>query len=195
MKTPEYHKPTVVVNPDGSLEYTTNRINTVTTGNKIIKVLPNDGERVVSIQDNKTLFNNLEFADILLTNACNLSCAYCYEQHNKDYGRFTPSSVRKVWDWLRDINDNFPKYIQFFGGEPLIHSKLILDFMRENRDELERMSDKMAVSITTNGLLLTKEFVDEFFSYPNVKMMISLDTIDFHPRSSWYITGQDRYSA
>ena len=172
------HMPTVVVKPDGTLDYTSDRINTVKLDNKVIKVLPGDDEKIVSLLEHKHLFANLEFADILLTNACNLSCSYCYEQHNRDYGRFTPASIRKIWDWLRDINDYFPKYIQFFGGEPLIHAKLILDFMRENKDELERMGDKMAVSITTNGLLLTKPFVDEFFSYPNVKMMISLDTID-----------------
>lgn len=172
------HSASVVVAENNDLMFVSPQINTVKLDNRIVKIVPGADEEVVSLYDHRDKFRNLEFIDILLTNACNLSCTYCYEQHQKDFGRFTPEIIRKAWDWLRDINDTFPKYIQFFGGEPLIHKKLILEFMRENRDELTRMYGKQTVSITTNGLLLTDEFIDEYFSYPGVKMMISLDTID-----------------
>lgn len=172
--TVEEHRATVFINDDGSLSYS----GPFTSADSDEKVVHAKQERVVSLLEHKHLFKNLEFIDVLLTNACNLSCAYCYEQHKKDYGKFDTKKVREVWDFLKNINEYFPKYIQFFGGEPLIHKKLILDFMRENREELFAMEGKMLVSITTNGLLLTREFIDEFFSYPSVKMMISLDTID-----------------
>jgi radical SAM protein with 4Fe4S-binding SPASM domain len=135
-------------------------------------------DKPVSLQEHKNKFANLEFIDILLTNACNLSCSYCYEQHNTNFGRWNTQLIRKAWDWLKGINATPHKYIQFFGGEPLIHKQLILDFMKENKDEIVANKDIQNISITTNGLLLTDDFINEYFSYPNVKMMISLDTLD-----------------
>ena len=173
---PMDHKPTALVNDAGDITFTTPNVTPLKTlsPRKLLQEMPDPDERIVSLYEHRHFFENLEFADILLTNACNLACTYCYEQHNKDFGRYTPEMLRQVWDWLRDINEYFPKYIQFFGGEPLIHKDLILRFMRENKDELKRMEGKMVCSITTNGLLLKKDFIDEFFSYPGTKMMIML---------------------
>jgi radical SAM protein with 4Fe4S-binding SPASM domain len=171
---PKDHAPTVSLDGQGRLS----TINTDSGVRKSIRVVPRPSEKVVSIKENASYFNNLAFMNLLLTNACNLSCSYCYEQHNKDFGRFTTDTIRRAWDWLRDINDVDGKTLQFFGGEPLIHQKLILDFLREHKDEIVSRKNYMSISITTNGLLLTPEFLDEYFSYPNTKMMISLDTID-----------------
>lgn len=152
--------------------------NLVGDGRKTVRIIPSADESVVALSSHRDKFANLQFMNLLLTNACNLSCSYCYEQHNKDFGRFTTHSVKLAWDWLKNVNHLPSKTMQFFGGEPLIHSKLILDFLREHRDDVVSQSGRMAVSITTNGLLLTNSFIEEYFSYPNTKMMISLDTLD-----------------
>jgi radical SAM protein with 4Fe4S-binding SPASM domain len=174
----EDHRASVKVE-NGSLVEILGELN-INKTNKILRYTPDNAE-VVSLYKHRHLFENLEFVDLLLTNACNLSCTYCYEQHNKDVGRFTTQTIKQVWDWLLSINDLKGKYLQFFGGEPLIHKKLILDFLRENREEVmeKAAAGIQTVSITTNGLLLTDEFLDEYFSIPGVKMMISLDTTDW----------------
>jgi radical SAM protein with 4Fe4S-binding SPASM domain len=67
----------------------------------------------------------------------------------------------------------------FFGGEPLIHKDIILDFIRKNEEELQNNSRgdfNTVVGIVTNGLLLSETLIDEFFEYDFTYMLISLDT-------------------
>ena len=66
-----------------------------------------------------------------------------------------------------------------FRSEPLIHKDLILNFVRQNKEELERnsMGDfNTVIGMTTNGLLLTPELIDEYLSYKFTYFLISLDT-------------------
>jgi radical SAM protein with 4Fe4S-binding SPASM domain len=139
-------------------------------------IRPGFNERIMKPDDVLDMFSDLAHMNLIVTNACNLSCSYCYEQHNKDYGRFTAESLKQLYDFLVRCNDNTGKLFQFFGGEPMIHKALILDFIRKYKDELARNANTVAVSMITNGILLTPEFIDEYFSSPHVCMSISLDT-------------------
>lgn len=112
----------------------------------------------------------------MLTNACNLSCSYCFEQHKKDYGRFTIEKLNSMYDFLLDCNTDDGKLFQFFGGEPLAQKKLILEFCKTNAEKLSRNNLRARVSIVTNGLLMTPEFVKEYFDYDFTQIVISLDT-------------------
>jgi len=76
---------------------------------------------------------------------------------------------------LAKSNEIDEKYFQFFGGEPLLQKDLILDFLKENREELEKHPE-IKVSMITNGTLLTDAFLQDYFSYPNSQIMISLDS-------------------
>ena len=124
---------------------------------------------------NKDRFKNLQHLNLILTNKCNKKCDYCYEQHEKDYGSFTVESLAKSFDFLANVNEHDEKYFQFFGGEPLIYKHLILDFLRKNSREIERHPETK-ISMITNGTLLTDAFIQEYFSYPNTQIMISLDS-------------------
>jgi uncharacterized protein len=160
---------TEIVNPNGQSKT-----------NKLISVLPEATERIDTFQTAEHLFQDLNHLNVILTNACNLSCTYCYERHNKDYGRFTVESLRKSWDWLLTVNDLHHKGFQFFGGEPLIHKKLILDFVNSDPvhfQEVYNNNKQQVMSICTNGLLLDDNFVDEYFSKSYTAMLLSLDTI------------------
>lgn len=162
------HDASVVVNDDGGLNFIHGL-----PSRKLVSVLPNPTDTVVRIDEYPHHFSRLTSINISLTNTCNLSCSYCYEQHRKDYGRFTVDSIKRVHDFLVNINNNQEKTIIFFGGEPLIHSKLILDFLRTYKDEI-----KTRVSMVTNGLLLTPDFILEYFSYPFTSLIWSIDTFD-----------------
>lgn len=133
-------------------------------------------ERIVSLKDAKHLFDQLGLINVILTNACNLKCDYCYEQHEYDFGRFTPTTLKQAYDFLRDANDMPKKRFQFFGGEPLIHKRLIMDFFDTYEDELSKYADYMRIDMVTNGTLLSKSFIDRYFGFDFTDILISIDT-------------------
>jgi uncharacterized protein len=176
------HTASVVQNADGSLDFKEESIITpkgLKKTNKLLTIVPADSEKIVSTKDVPYLFQELKQMNIILTNACNLSCSYCYEQHNKDFGRFTSESLISAYRFLNTSNKRQKKVFNFFGGEPLIHKSIILQFLKENRAELEkncRGDSNTVVGMVTNGLLLTEDLIDEFLSYDFTYFLISLDT-------------------
>lgn len=137
------------------------------------------GERIKTIAEVRdVLFSELKVLNVILTNACNLSCSYCFEQHKKDYGKFTQEQLKQVYDFLVAANDLPNRNFQFFGGEPLAQKTKILDFCRTHAEELSANKEKVRVSIVTNALLLTPEFLAEYCAYDFTSLVISLDTDD-----------------
>jgi len=177
------HIATVTITEDGKFQTTSQNIITpkgTDKTNKRISVLPDPNEKVVKMSEAKYLFQDLQQMNLILTNACNLSCSYCYEQHNRDFGRFTNETLLEAYNFLLNASTHEKKIFQFFGGEPLIHKDLILDFLKENKDYLEANSKgwkKQYVSCVTNGLLITQDFMEEYFDYDFTFMLVSLDTI------------------
>ena len=171
-----------VVHENGKLVFKSENIITpkgLEKENKLISVAPSQDEKVVTIDEAKFLFGELKQMNIILTNACNLACTYCYEQHNKDFGRFTEESLLKTYRFLVNANSRQRKVFDFFGGEPLIHKDLILNFLRKNKEELERNSmgeNNTVIGMTTNGLLITPELYKEYLGYKFTYFLISLDT-------------------
>ena len=135
------------------------------------------GERVQRVDEVKDIiFSELKVLNVILTNACNLSCSYCFEQHKQDYGKFTDEQLKQVYDFLLNANTQKHRLFQFFGGEPLAQKKKILDFCRTHAAELSANKEKVRVSLVTNGLLLTPEFLQEYCGYDFTSLVISLDT-------------------
>lgn len=178
------HKASVKVSDTGNLEYLTETIITpkqFTKTNTRVSVIPDAEEKVVKITDVPYLFTEIGHMNVILTNACNMSCSYCYEQHNKDFGRFTEESLLDAYNFLLTRSEKESKRFQFFGGEPLIHKDLILNFLKKNKDYLSanyHNEHHQLVSTITNGILLSKEFIDEYFAYDFTWLMVSLDTLD-----------------
>lgn len=174
-----------VYEEDGVLKTDIEKINIGDKGtknNKLISVLPAKDEKAVPFSEAEFLFRDLVQVNAMLTNACNLSCSYCYEQHNKDFGRFTVESLKKVYDWMNSRNNGQKKVFQFFGGEPLIHRKLIEEFIETHHEELDSNYSNYRgtfVSMVTNGLLLKDDFIEFYFGQRDyTHMMISLDTFN-----------------
>lgn len=176
------HKASVVLSEDGNLQFRSEQIITpkgLEKTNRLISVVPKEEESIVPISTVSYLFQELKQMNLILTNACNLSCTYCYEQHNKDFGRFTNESLLAAYRFLVNSNNRQKKVFNFFGGEPLIHKDIILNFVRDNKEELQKNSRgdyNTVVGIVTNGLLLTPTLIDEFLAYDFTYMLISLDT-------------------
>jgi uncharacterized protein len=180
------HTASVKETDNGELEFLEQDILTVDGNiktNRLVSVVPAPTEEIVPFSKVPNLFRDLSHMNLILTNACNLSCSYCYEQHKKDFGRFTNESLKSAYDWLHNVPNDNNKTFQFFGGEPLIHKKIIMDFLKEHDSELSANYDLetragTCVSICSNGLLLDKEFIEYYFKKSYTYMLISLDTLD-----------------
>jgi uncharacterized protein len=113
---------------------------------------------------------------IILTENCNSQCRYCYEKSEKEFGEkldkkfkfdFSAScdSVVNIKELKKFIlKDKEPKII-FYGGEPLLNIKKIIEIM----DALPDLEYYMQ----TNGKLLNelpKEYMNKFS-----KILISID--------------------
>lgn len=110
---------------------------------------------------------------------CNLRCWYCYEDHLKG-SEMTASTIATVCKYIdRTFKENDYKRLQlsFFGGEPLLKYRTVVNPLLKNIKQLCESHDvEFAVSFTTNGVFLTKKIIDEIKNIiPNVSFQIPFD--------------------
>jgi len=120
-----------------------------------------------------------------VTNICNLSCTYCaysdlysgYDSREDKFMHF--DQAKTVIDYLLNIwrsnsSLDFPKRLNigFYGGEPLLNTKLIREITdyAEKQDNLGRT---LSYSMTTNAVLLDKHI--DFLVEKQFDLLISLD--------------------
>lgn len=112
-------------------------------------------------------------AQLLLTTNCQLNCKYCYEKLEPRV--MTLDTAKRVVDFLLEQSKKNHKIptISFFGGEPLLEFYTII---KPLFDYVDSLNTPFKYNITTNGLLITDEILNEFKRH-NVHMMISCDGI------------------
>ena len=117
----------------------------------------------------KTTFSAKESSTLLLnvTEECNLRCGYCsfsgiYE------GSRVHSHKKMGWETARRAIDYFVAQplapdvvIGFYGGEPLTNSDVMQRAVAHSIEVLGRGSIRPRFSITTNGVLLTKNWIEQ----------------------------------
>lgn len=112
----------------------------------------------------------LKTLTLLLTYNCNLACDYCFcgRKRKED---ITEEDAKKSIDFFMKEADQEVN-ITFFGGEPLLQVKLIqklIDYCKET------YSDRLIhYSMTTNGVLLTKENV-KLITENQISVTLSMD--------------------
>lgn len=93
---------------------------------------------------------------ILTTTACNANCSYCYEKGFK-----TETMSIETADALIKYILKLPKmekfYIHWFGGEPLLNTKVIDKVMEAIYDKLKANGTQIFVYFTSNGSMLDKK--------------------------------------
>ena len=112
------------------------------------------------------------FVQLFVTRKCNLKCSYCFKRRENQKDPSTRELKKRI-DKLKELGCNM---ISFMGGEPTLREDLI---------ELTRhcKSRKMFVSMDTNGVLLTKDYVDELAETGMNTIVVSLDGINRLPHS------------
>ena len=92
---------------------------------------------------------------LTLTQKCNLSCVYCYENH-KSSKMMRLETAKKIVDKELLLNDGYEEIeFDFFGGEPFLNFSLI----KEITDYIIHYvtNKKVLIFIVTNGTLLNDE--------------------------------------
>ncbi len=110
---------------------------------------------------------------LLITQACNLRCIYCYEDKVK--ATMNQKTAFSAVDWLIQKSEDMRIiHIVFFGGEPLLNFSLIKDVVQYANLAAYNAGKKAIFSITTNGVLLDDE-KNQFLKEYQIRTMISFD--------------------
>lgn len=113
---------------------------------------------------NNFITTNLKII-IELTDKCNFKCSYCYQNEWSKVNLLSEKNALLIIEYIKNViktHDYKELDIDFFGGEPLLQKDLIL-FLKREIDNLTKNNDiKVNYAITTNGYLLTSDFVSSF---------------------------------
>lgn len=115
----------------------------------------------------------LRSVTLVLTNRCNLSCRYCYQQVSQA-GCMSEDVLRAVLDELLASDEPNPQ-VTFTGGEPLLQLPRLrwaVAYLRRNA----RPDQYLSLCLLTNGTLLTPEGSD-FLVQHRVEIQLSHDGI------------------
>jgi sulfatase maturation enzyme AslB (radical SAM superfamily) len=91
--------------------------------------------------------------EVVLTTACNLSCAYCFQDVRANRSMGWPV-LRSALDLLMDSDRPSPKVI-FTGGEPMLELPLIMRAV-EHLETTSAAGHRVGVTVFTNGTLLDR---------------------------------------
>ena len=134
------------------------------------------------------------FLMLIVTRRCNFKCTYCYEE--TEARDMSPTVFEEAVNFvISQIRDNHYRnvYISFFGGEPTLMSKEIIQFMKKLNSENEKLHFPASIRamMTTNGFLLNKQMISEFVNNNIVRYQITVDGLaETHNRSRYMSNGQ-----
>ncbi len=113
--------------------------------------------------------------ELILCEACNMSCSYCFEYDADRRQTMGPATAQKAVDFLMDASrDSSWVEITFMGGEPTLCSDRIREVVAYARRRGAGAGKQVHFNITTNGLALRKDHL-EFFRSSGVRVCLSLD--------------------
>jgi uncharacterized protein len=110
-----------------------------------------------------------------VTTACNMQCDYCYAPP-RDGAPMSFEVGRQALALGSRLKGGASCGIVFFGGEPLLHKRLIRDLVGCAREMERRQAGRFHFKITTNGVLLDEEFI-EFSIREDILVALSIDGV------------------
>jgi len=136
--------------------------------------IQSDYEVIFEYNLKKTQIELPNSATIVLTDACNLSCSYCFEKNKSKQIIDDNQSLIRIWEKISSrIQNNFR--LNFFGGEPLLNPNAIYFFVNQLRVYSKVNNLKYNLGMITNGTLITDSFVSFFKSDEFEHIQITLD--------------------
>lgn len=110
---------------------------------------------------------------LCITQRCNLACTYCYI--GKNSSRMSLSTAAKIVDFMYANTPEEERIdVAFFGGEPLLEFGLIRSITNLIENHPEYDSERLELSIVTNGTIFSDE-IARFVRQHNMVFGISCD--------------------
>jgi molybdenum cofactor biosynthesis enzyme MoaA len=107
---------------------------------------------------------SVELVSIELTNRCTKACWFCY--NHSQPGGATQWTVEELVAFVRDLAGHGVKAVSFGGGEPMQYDGLF--------DLLRRLDGVLFRSLTSNGLLLHGDMLDQLVAARPDKVHLSI---------------------
>ncbi len=101
----------------------------------------------------------------VLTNRCNLSCSFCFQEKKPSKDRMSS------YDWIL-LTKQLPEYsrVTITGGEPFIFDGF--------EDVFRFVAKRYPCNVISNGILLSKDIIDLLLSHEKFKVLsISIDNV------------------
>lgn len=117
------------------------------------------------------LINSNVFSLIMMpTEQCNFKCQYCYEEHKNI--AYSDKTIQAIKELLRKRGGRYHALnIEWFGGEPLLKLRCILDIMNAAQSAFQIVRG----GITSNGYLLNRNTINELYTAGIKHYQITLD--------------------
>src|SRR5579859_8200913 len=115
-----------------------------------------------------------------VTNACNLSCHYCYVHKTSEH-MADDTSRRAVDAVIRSAVRHHYQWIQlkYAGGEAMLRLPQVLAIHDYALEQAQKYELSLLAGILTNGVALPQRFIDQL-KERQIRVMISLDGIGKH---------------
>lgn len=117
---------------------------------------------------------------ILPNNRCNFNCSYCYSANGRSQEQLTVDQILALAKWVyKNASDRRSECRVLFlgGGEPLMSWDVVKRSIIEIESIQEPGGSNIALSISTNGSLLTREKID-FFIQHHVNVQVSFEILE-----------------
>lgn len=149
--------------------------------------------------NNKNTDNKISSLVLNVSHDCNLNCVYCYGDGG-NYGL-----VRKLMDvdmakkaidyWLERLDmDAHMLTVSFFGGEPLMNTKVISFAVDYINERLAKLHKRAFYTITTNGTILNESIL-KLLIENQFNITVSIDGLkDYHDANRPFRDGKGSYS-
>ena len=125
--------------------------------------------RILDYEGDKPLYDAPIMVHLAIEELCNLNCVYCSvrEAHRRVSKKLSINEWKKVIDLLEEWGAG---QVTFTGGEPLINFERLVELVRYTSKKA------IAMSLSTNGMLLTKEKAQKLYDAGLRLIQLSLDS-------------------
>ncbi len=132
---------------------------------------------------------------LMLSQACNLRCTYCYadggEYNNR--GFMTQEVAQKAIDFIYNTSEKDEININLFGGEPLLNFEMFKFCVEYSKKKAIETNKKLRFSTTTNGTLLNEE-IASFLEQNKFAITLSIDGDEStHDKNRFNVNGDGTY--
>ena len=159
----------------------------------LVPSIVNEHEKVNLVRTNGILNASESVYRIFTTTDCNARCFYCYEK-NIEHQYMSGEIADEVARFIVGHLDNRSCLIQWFGGEPLMNTKVIDIITDKLRKALE--DDKVRFMMITNGSLISEEIADKMVeTWKITRVQISLDgASEEYEKRKKYVSIEDAFN-